>query len=304
MKWGKQLAKVLILTLWAATSAYGQEDGYIVKIPEGKFQKITRTFPANGLDGIPLPPDLLLSSLANEIRKVTKIKNIQMDSGFSNAKGTEGYSINLSTLAFDLNQSTFQVEYLALSNTSKEHFTKLKFETPFQMLRVGDSYELEVMVPESGSVKSRSSLIPWAIKPKLFGEWKLLINNFNEEKHYVIDYYNVYQEIGKASIPLVTRLVSEFNSTFNTNSVKGNFDRKLSKTSVQGSDGEVITAAYKVNIGGFRYPLNARFYPYQNGTKTTYTVDVNYQINADGSFDTPREILEKLKNEVLKIAND
>lgn len=99
--------------------------------------------------------------------------------------------------------------------------------------------------------------------------------------------------------------------------IKGEFESKLSEEEVLGNLHRIIQPEYHgsklvptgrnhfdYDINGKKSSLLVNVYPYRGGSKVTYTFEYQYQFKSDGSSTYSSETANKVKADIVRIAND
>ncbi|HAK89477.1 MAG TPA: hypothetical protein DHV16_00785 [Nitrospiraceae bacterium] len=83
-----------------------------------------------------------------------------------------------------------------------------------------------------------------------------------------------------------------------SNSGQYNFDNKIKVDDIRKKN--TFTLKYK----DAKLPLYIQVYPYRNGSKVTYEIEIPYEVDSQRGISMPKEDIDSIKTQIEKIAND
>lgn len=131
--------------------------------------------------------------------------------------------------------------------------------------------------------------------------------------------------VKQLSIRRVTKVTGEINVEFNDEAIFANFERKLGSFIDRSGSKEKVAVnksktlkyngnsnnskdtiekknVYSLEINGTIYPVNIFIYPYRNGSKVVYDIDIPYSIT--DSYSLTKETISKISKKIEDVAKD
>lgn len=112
------------------------------------------------------------------------------------------------------------------------------------------------------------------------------------------DIQRIYRDTN-SNLLLMSTVTGELNSPYPIDSIKTNFERMLGHTSYNR-----LTNIFKLPFRNSFIPLSIRFYPYQNGSKISYSFDYPYQENSDATNTFNAQEVAYLKSVINNVVNN
>lgn len=166
--------------------------------------------------------------------------------------------------------------------------TEAKF--PYSFVKDGKFYKVTIYFPTSLVNKEHHS---W---DKPIGSPEQILNDLNSK-------FNVLKNpVLEAS----TRVYGEINSKYNSDSIYSNFERLIGKYNFK--DKKIATNdlekknVFKYDYEGTMLPIYVSVFPYRDGSKINYEVNIPYNIGTDYTIDSNKIAL--VQKRVEAIAND
>lgn len=217
---------------------------------------------------------------------------------FQNLGGGTTCDMREDGVKFSKNENKIKIDYV------KGYYIKPSYSISFEMLisisKTADNMTINVQYPTHAV--SKNTYFSVAIAEPLDTEEKL-----------ISDLENIYKKISntseKAFIPKAVKLSGEVNSNYNDSSTYANFERLLGVYSwheAKPSNVDITKEKYfsfKTADGNI-VPLHLKVYPYKNGSKIVYDLEIPYKIYLNGISSFTKVEIENIKKDIAKIAND
>lgn len=164
----------------------------------------------------------------------------------------------------------------------------------YQIARGDNDVTITLLPSQKGELVTKSLLI---IPPKKIGQIDDIITDSTE----------VLNAAARLKVSLNCLVKGEVNSNFKPDSVIGNFERALGRYTYGYNEPRSydpkIDNVFAYRIDQTRAPLKVSTYPYHDGTKLTYEIQMPYQVSSDGSSDGA-DLAQKLKGDMERIVNE
>jgi hypothetical protein len=134
------------------------------------------------------------------------------------------------------------------------------------------------------------------------------------ESNLIADINSIFQGLSKASekafVSKQILLKDEVNTNYNDASTFANFERLLGVYAWKDKEKPTNIDIAKEKYFSFKtekgtiLPLHIKVYPYKNGSKVVYDMEVPYHIFLNGTYSFNDSDMKKIKDQIAKIAND
>ena len=202
-------------------------------------------------------------------------------------------------------------EHMDLFNINSEDSVRsiAKFEIPFTFEAKENKYIIDAVFPNDFD-----NLVYGKYG---FADYPALASAENMKA----DAHKSFKNLNNITISRNYELQSEVNSKYDNKSIEANFDRLLKRFNTM----KYAYPLYFVDLMKYEkdylnkitinnphvlvynkelFPIDFKVYPYRGGSKVSYTIYLNYKLNADGTSTLTEKDLENIKKEVEKIVND
>lgn len=234
-------------------------------------------YTANYVDTISSEP-----ILKEDIKLAIKFKlgNGQLDKRRFNSdcQDYNGEMLNVNDSSIDINYySGRKCNYETFKNPNGT-ITYFNVNIPYEINGNKNKFDLTFKFPDTYTYREAVMLGFKKVKP---------VDTPNMLLFYSKRTYGLLNDL---SISRSYDLKGEVTSKFDSNSIKGNFDRLLSYGLLK----------YNNNT----YKINYEIFPYRSGSKVQYDIPLSYTLKANGTSTLTNKDLENIKKEVEKIVND
>lgn len=290
MRLSLTVSKITFVLAWilAITSSWVFADT-ITPVDLPKHEPIVLKFPAFDPTRTLIDEMQLLQGIAAALKSTTKMPLIN-DRGRPIADLSGMYAI------VQAQNSRILLRYLHVEkhDNGDEYGQWLLIPIGYQIER-GDN---DVTITLSPSVKGDLVTKPLLfLPPKKIG----LIDDV------ISDSTDVLNAAARLKISLNCLVKGEVNSNFKPDSVIGNFERVLGRYTYGYNEPRSYNPksdnVFAYRIDQTRAPLKVTTYPYHDGTKLTYEIQMPYQVSADGTSDG-YDATQKLKADMERIVNE
>lgn len=123
------------------------------------------------------------------------------------------------------------------------------------------------------------------------------------------DALSVFNNLKNLKIELKAKIAGEINTQYSDASIYANFERILRVYDWKGNKPSNLDIAkekyFSFNLkNGKTVPLHIKIYPYQNGSKIVYDLEVPYILDMNGGINMTLADIHAIKDEITKIANN
>lgn len=163
---------------------------------------------------------------------------------------------------------------------------------PYKIMKENEQTRIIISFPDKGILAINEDVEPMVPVNELKKDTIRIFNEASTMKGFVKKSYFMKGEV---------------NSQFNDTSTYANFLRILGQYKFDNS--VKVDDIRKKNTFTFKYkntnlPLYIQVYPYRNGSKVVYEVEIPYEVNSQGGISITKEDIDSIKKQIEKIAND
>jgi len=124
------------------------------------------------------------------------------------------------------------------------------------------------------------------------------------------DSQRLFNNLVNLKISRASKVNGEINTKYNDASTYANFERIMGIYDWRYTNKPTNTDITKEKYFSYKMqdgqslPLNVKVYPYQNGSKVVYTMEIPYYLDMQGGVSLSKKDIEAIKKQIEKIAND
>jgi len=119
------------------------------------------------------------------------------------------------------------------------------------------------------------------------------------------DFDRIFSRISSTNFIIQDKypIKGEFNSKYSSTSIYANFERIFGSYKSDATK-KIYKDTYKLDLNNKITPIYVKVYPYRNGSKVQYSVDLPYTLNSNGNMSISEKNIEEIKRKIEKTVND
>ena len=281
----------LLLALIATSSAvFCQELRQVSQPVQGEFlMKFSVTDPTGTL----INEQVILSRVAEELKVRTKMRpRVERTSESQIERG-------LANIEWEKDESLLYVGYQALETTRQgsKFGQVLGIRAQFKVERTPSDITIRLQ-PEANAnlMEKKLSMILFSLPCPTI-----------DTNAAFADFQQLMDATKTLELKMTTEVKGELESKYPVDSVLGNFERRYPSFSAERTSPRTMEVKKErvvtMTLANQRLPLRVTGYPFREGTKVSYAVNVPFSIIADGSS-KDFELVEKVRTEIAAVVNE
>jgi len=171
-------------------------------------------------------------------------------------------------------------------DTGKTYGTKINIPFTYEFSTDENSKSLTLIPPKHYDIIPGRNILMLPFDPLLSNE------------QVFEDIQKIYRDTN-LNLLLMSTITGEINSPYPIDSIKTNFERMLGHTS-----NNRFANIFKLPFRKSFIPLSIKFYPYQNGSKISYSFNYPYQENLDATNTYNAQDIAQLKSVINNVVNN